>query len=108
VFNALRETGTVFEGVRLRVTKRIVSGGSTVSKATLRMERRGVELERIVICCRCPEEVEDLIAGAKVVFPECEIQVLSSRRERIGKGLPAPKPSIPQHDEKTNEKCLEY
>ena len=65
-------------------------------------------MERIVICCEYSEGVERLIAVAKVIFPECDIQVLSRQRERYGNMPLVPVPTTSQDGEKTNGRCLDY
>jgi hypothetical protein len=102
VFNVLRGTGIVFEGDRSPVTKRIVSGGLTVWKATKPLKKRSVEVDKIVICRRYSEENERLIASIRMIFPECEIQVLSSRMERYGDIPLSPEPVTLENGEKAN------
>ena len=74
------------------MTKRIVYGGRTVWKSTKPLWKRGVKLDKIVICCRYSEENERLIAFIGMIFPECEIQVLSNGMDRNGDVLIGPEP----------------
>ena len=87
------------------MTKRIVSGGRTVWKATKQLWKRGVEVDKIVICCRYSEENERLIASIGMIFPECEIQVLSRGMDRCGDVPLSPKPVTLENGGKSNGTC---
>ena len=88
------------------MTKRIVSGGRTVWKATKPLWKRGVEVDKIVICCRYSEENEKLIASIRMIFPECEIQDLSNVMDRYGDVPIGPEPGTLENGGKTNGTSL--
>ena len=89
------------------MTKRIVSGKSIVWTATKRLKKRGAKLDKIVICGRYSEETERLIASIRMIFPECEIQVLSSGMERSGDVPVGPRPVTLKNGGKSNGTCLD-
>ena len=89
------------------MTKRIVYGESTVWTATKPLKKRSVRLDRIVICGRYSEENERLIASIRMIFPECEIQVLSSGIERSGDVPVGPRPVTLKNGGKSIGTCLD-
>ena len=64
-------------------------------------------MDKIVICCRYSEENEILIASIGMIFPECEIQVLSRGMDRCGDVPLSPKPVTLENGGKTNGTCLD-
>lgn len=63
-------------------------------------------MDKIVICCRYSEENERLIASIRMIFPECEIQVLSNGMDRNGDVPLGPEPVTLENGGKTNGTCL--
>jgi len=64
-------------------------------------------VDKIVICCRYSEENEKFIASIGMIFPECEIQVLSSEMEHYADVPVGPAPVTLENGEKTNGTCLD-
>ena len=84
-----------------------MSGGSTVWTATKPLKKRSAEVDKIVICCRYSKENERLIASIGMIFPECEIQILSRGMDRCGDVLPGPGPEAVENGGKSNGTCLD-
>lgn len=89
------------------MTKRIVYGESTVWTATNPLKKRGAKVDKIIICCRYSEGNERLIASVGMIFPECEIQILSCGIERYGDVSLSPEPVTLENGGKTNGTCLD-
>ena len=59
-------------------------------------------MDKIVIFCRRSEENERLIASIRMIFPECEIQLLSRRMECYENALPGPASGSSKNGGKAN------
>ena len=64
-------------------------------------------MDKIIIFCSHSEENERLIASIRMTFPECEIQVWSSRMERNGVFPPGPKAVTLENGRKANVTYLD-
>ena len=64
-------------------------------------------MDKIIIGCRDFEENEKLIASIGMIFPECEIQVLSRGMDRCGDVLLDPGPETLKNGGKSNGTCLD-
>lgn len=64
-------------------------------------------MDKIVICCRYSEENERLIASIGMIFPECEIQVLSRRMECYENALLGPATGTSKNGGKANGTYLD-
>ena len=64
-------------------------------------------MDKIIIGCRDFEENEKLIASIGMIFPECEIQVLSRGMERYEDVPVGPGPEALKNGGKSNGTCLD-
>ena len=64
-------------------------------------------MDKIVICGRDFEENERLIASIRMIFPECEIQILSRGKDRCGDVPVEPTPETIGNGGKSNGTCLD-
>ena len=64
-------------------------------------------MDKIVIFCSRSEENERLIASIGMIFPECEIQVLSNGMDRNGDVPLGPEPGTLKNGGKTNGTYLD-
>jgi hypothetical protein len=85
-------TLTVFGGDRTIVITLIVPGARTVWKAARLLVEGKFNMEKIIILTGDSQGNGRLIACLGMLFPECEIQILSRRTESFGHVPVAPEP----------------